>query len=150
MPVFSTQFIVRAPLQAVADFHSDTRALKRLSPPPLIVHFHRLDPLAENSVAEFTLSFGPFPVRWIALHSQVDPLHGFTDTQTRGPLRSWVHTHRFEAVDEATTRVREHIQFQYTPGLRGLLTRFIYAPVMLRFLFAYRAAVTRRALEKPF
>lgn len=147
MPTFDYAFIVNAPLQAVADFHRDTRALKRLSPPPLFVQLHRVDPLSEGAVAEFTLWFGPIPLRWLAVHSDVSAQHGFTDTQQRGPLKSWRHTHRFEAVDARTTRVREHIEYDYPAGLPGLLARLLFSPPALTFLFAYRRWVTRRALE---
>jgi ligand-binding SRPBCC domain-containing protein len=148
MQKFSYEYSVRAPLKAVAEFHQDTRALRRLTPPPIIVLFQRLDPLGENSVSEFTMWFGPFPVRWIALHSNYDPLTGFTDTQTHGPLRFWRHTHRFEAMDSRSTRIREHIEFDYYGGLRWLWTRIIYSKPGLQFLFFYRKTLTRRILEK--
>ncbi len=148
MPIFDYTFLVNAPLQAVADFHRDTRALKRLSPPPLFVQLHRAEPLSEGAVAEFTLWFGPVPMRWVAVHSDVSARHGFTDTQQRGPLKAWRHTHRFEAVDAHTTRVREHIEYEYPLGLRGLLARLLFSPLALTFLFAYRQWVTRRILER--
>ncbi|MBL8057816.1 MAG: SRPBCC family protein [Anaerolineales bacterium] len=147
MPIFEYAFEVRAPLAAVAQFHRDTRALKRLSPPPLVVQLHRVDPLAEGAVAEFTLWLGPLPLRWTAIHTAVDPLHGFTDTQTRGPLQRWRHTHRFTAAGPQTTLVTEHIEFEHRPGPAGWLTRVLFAPLSLRFLFAYRRWVTRRAVE---
>ena len=148
MPTFAYEFEVRAPLAAVAHFHRDTRTLRRLSPPPLIVQLHRVEPLAEGSAAEFTLWFGPLPLRWLAVHSAVDPLHGFTDTQVRGPLRRWQHTHRFAAAGPRMTRVTEHIEFEHRAGAAGWLTRLLFAPPGLRFLFWYRSWVTRRALER--
>ncbi len=147
MATFETSFLVRAPIQAVAEFHRDANALKRLTPPPLWVQFHRVDPLREQSVVEFTMWFGPFPVRWIALHSRVDLLRGFTDTQTRGPLKTWQHTHSFEPVDAQTTRVREHIELTYKPGLRHLWTKVFFSQLGLMFLFFYRARVTRKFVE---
>ena len=110
--VLNHNFVVRAPLAAVAAFHHDARVLPRLTPPPILVQLHRVDPLGEGSIADFTLWFGPLPVRWVALHSQVDPLRGFTDTQQSGPLKFWRHIHSFEAVDAATTRVSEHVEFE--------------------------------------
>jgi ligand-binding SRPBCC domain-containing protein len=148
---FDYQFTVPVPLEAVAAFHHDTRALPHLTPPPIRVQLHRVDPLAEGAIADFTLWFGPVPVRWVALHTQVDPLHGFTDTQQAGPLLFWRHTHRFDAIDAATTRVREHIEYQYKPGWRGWFSRVLYNPLALSFLFGYRRWVTRRSLrvEQP-
>jgi ligand-binding SRPBCC domain-containing protein len=144
---FNYQFTVPASLAAVAEFHHDARALPRLTPPPIWVQLHRVDPLAEGAIADFTLWFGPLPVRWVARHSQVDPLHGFTDTQVSGPLWSWNHTHRFEALDATTTRVSEHVDYQHHAGWRGWLSRLLYNRPALNLLFFYRGWVTRRSLR---
>jgi ligand-binding SRPBCC domain-containing protein len=77
----------------------------------------------------------------------VDPLQGFTDTQTRGPLKSWRHTHRFEALSPSTTRIREYIEYEHHSGWRGLLARLLFSSLGLVFLFSYRSFATRRALE---
>lgn len=140
---FHYRFIVRAPLETVAEFHRDPRALRRLTPPPIWVQFHHLEPLAENSIAEFSLWFGPFPVRWRALHTNVHPLSGFTDTQIQGPLRYWQHTHTFSALDPQTTQISETIEYEHPQGWRGLLTRLLYSPIALRVLFFYRQWSTR-------
>lgn len=145
MPVFDFKFKVQASLDKVAAFHHDTSALKLLSPTP--VQFHRLEPLAERSQAEFTMWFGPFPIHWTALHTEVDPQRGFTDTQVQGPLKSWRHTHRFSALDSTSTQVHEHIEYQHDSGLRGLFSRLLFSTIGLRILFAYRRWITRRALR---
>jgi ligand-binding SRPBCC domain-containing protein len=147
MPVFEYSFTVRAPVAAVAEFHHDTRTLKRLSPPPVFVQLHRIDPLGEGSISEFTLWLGCLPLRWRAVHSDVDALHGFTDVQARGPLKRWRHTHHFAPVDEAMTRLTEYVEFEHADGWAGLLTRLLFSPVGLRLLFGYRSWATRRALE---
>lgn len=147
MTVFETSFQVRAPLAAVADFHRDARALRRLTPPPMWAVMGRVEPLAEGSLAEFTLWLGPLPIRWRARHHNVDALHGFTDEQERGPMRFWRHTHHFSAVDTDRTRISEHIEYEHHAGPRGWFTRLLFSRMGLRFLFAYRAWVTRRSLE---
>ncbi len=144
MPVFDYTFTVPAPLEAVARFHHDTRALKRLTPPPIWAQMHHLDPLGEGSVSKFTLWFGPLPFRWVAVHSQVSA-NGFTDTQQSGPMQKWVHTHRFTA-EGGGTRIHEHIEYEHFPGGRGWLTRLLFAPPALSGLFFYRRLVTRAAL----
>lgn len=146
MNIFTHTFQVNAAVQVVADFHRSTNALKRLTPFPMIVQIHRVDQLGEQSISEFTLWFGPFPIRWIALHVNVDPLLGFTDIQTRGPLLYWKHAHSFEPISEEVTRIHERIEYQHHPGLKNIWTRLLYAPWMLRVLFLYRSWVTRRAL----
>lgn len=148
MPIFDASFEIPAPLEAVAAFHRDPAALRLLTPPPMRVQFHHIEPLAENSRAEFTLWLGPIPLHWLAVHTQVDALHGFTDTQQRGPLAVWRHTHHFSAAGPNRTRQDEHIEYQYPAGWRGWLLRLFFAPPMLRVLFAYRRWATTRALRR--
>ena len=93
MARFSWVTRVRAPIDAVAAFHALPRVIRRLTPPVVPMTTHRMDALAEGSVSEFTLWFGPLPVRWTALHLGVDRHAGFTDIQIAGPFRSWIHHH---------------------------------------------------------
>ncbi|MEZ4592727.1 MAG: hypothetical protein R3D55_16505 [Chloroflexota bacterium] len=142
MPVFDYKFTVDAPVTAVSNFHHDTRILKKLSPPPIFVQIHRFEPLGEGSEAEFTLWFGPLPLRWLAVHSNVSS-SGFTDTQARGPLEFWQHTHRFTAVSPQKTEVHEHIEYRHKPGIAGLLTRILFNKPGLWGLFTARKLLTR-------
>ena len=48
MPEFNFAFTVNAPLQQVSQFHGDTSALKKLTPPPMIVQVHRVEPLGKG------------------------------------------------------------------------------------------------------
>ncbi|HSH03415.1 MAG TPA: cyclase [Anaerolineae bacterium] len=143
MPTFDYKFTVNAPLSAVANFHSDTRVLKRLTPPPLYMQIHQFDPLQEGAQAHFTMWVGPIPLKWHAHHHDFDPLHGFTDTQVDGPMAKWVHTHRFDAINHNQTVVHEHIEFEHPRGPRGLFTRLLFNPPGLYLLFTYRQLVTR-------
>lgn len=145
MPTFETSFTVNAPIEAVAAFHGETSILKKLSPPPLFMQIHEFGAMEEGMVAKFTMWFGPVPVYWEAIHSNVTA-NGFTDTQRIGPLKSWQHNHRFVAERENVTRIYELIQYEHPPGWRGLLTRLLFAKPGLHFLFLYRKWVTRRGV----
>lgn len=147
MNVFEHTAVVHAPIERVVDFHMDSHVLPMLTPRPVVVQLHYAGPLAEGSRAEFTLWFGPLPVRWVAIHSNVDRLRGFTDRQLRGPFEHWEHIHRFIAEGDRSTRLVDRIEFEHSPGMRGLFTRLMFSPIALRLLFAFRAGVTRRALE---
>lgn len=146
MPVFDYSFEVRAPLEAVQAFHASTSALRRLTPPPLIVQLHSIEPLSEGSTSKFTLWMGPFPIRWTAVHRGVSD-NGFTDVQTEGPARKWEHTHTFTEVGASLTRIDEHVEFEHGSGLVGWFTRFMFAHANLWILFTYRKLATRRALR---
>jgi len=147
MPTFDFSFTVDAPQEAVVAFHHDTSVLKTLSPPPIFVQIHSYEPLAEDSIANFTLWFGPFPVHWQAIHSNVNE-NGFTDTQARGPLKRWQHTHRFSAKGDGITQVDEHIDYEYDNGIRGLTGRLLFSKPALYLLFTARKLITRRQINK--
>lgn len=147
MKQYSHRFNVQASLDSVADFHRDSRALKQLTPPPLFLSFNKIEPQAEGSVVDFTMWLGPLPIRWVSTHSDVDPVHGFTDTQTTGPFEVWVHRHSFERVDDNTTRVIDQVRAKPSRHFFwGIISRFMW--LTLPILFAYRSRQTRKALER--
>ncbi len=147
MRTFEHRFRVAAPIEAVANFHSDTRALRILTPPPMLVRFNEVEPLAEGSRADFTLWAGPMPIRWVAVHSNVVRLEGFEDTQEQGPYDYWHHKHKFIALDDKSTAVVDEIEARFGKGiLNGLVSRFMW--LTLPLLFAYRGWRTKRELEK--
>jgi len=145
MPVFDYSFTVDAPVEAVRDFHRDTSALKRLTPPPTIVQIHSVEPMAEGSVSEFTLWVGPLPLRWRAVHRNVTDF-GFTDLQESGPAAKWEHTHSFHSLPEGRIEIREHIEYEHRSGPWGVVTRLLFSWPNLWLMFGYRCWVTRRAL----
>ena len=147
MPVFDFRFSVPASLAAVRDFHRDTSALKRLTPPPTIVQLHSIEPLSEGSTSKFTLWVGPLPLRWTAVHRDVSE-YGFTDVQAAGPAKKWEHTHTFVTLSDSVTEIREHIEYEHQPGFWGFVTRILFAKPNLYFMFTYRKLVTRWCLRK--
>jgi ligand-binding SRPBCC domain-containing protein len=147
MPVFDYTFDVDAPVEIVSAFHHDTSVLKTLTPPPIFAQIHEFEPMGEGSLADFTLWFGPFPVHWIARHSDVS-VNGFTDTQVEGPLKAWRHTHRFSEIAPGRTRVHEHIEYEYADGFKGILNRLMFGRPGLVGLFTARKLITRRNVAK--
>jgi ligand-binding SRPBCC domain-containing protein len=148
MPIFDHHFTVKAPLAKVAQWHHDPQVLKHLTPPPGIMRIHKFEPLSEDSVAEFTLWLGPLPVHWVALHTRVELLHGFTDIQVQGPFKAWAHTHTFVPEGDDLTLVYDHIEYEHRPSLQGLLTRLLFPRFAFNLLFAYRKMITRWLVEK--
>jgi ligand-binding SRPBCC domain-containing protein len=137
---------VKASLARVAEFHRDSWALKRLTPPPVIVQMHDVQPLAEGSRAAFTLWMGPVPVHWVAIHQEVDMPRGFSDVQQAGPFACWRHRHSFVRLDEDMTEVVDEIQAEFGRGpAKGLVCRLMWWS--LPVLFAYRGWMTKRLTE---
>jgi ligand-binding SRPBCC domain-containing protein len=148
MPYLSNRFRVNASLEAVSFFHRDTQALVKLTPPPVRVQMQHIEPLGEGSISEFTLWFGPLPIHWKAVHSEVSPESGFRDRQVKGPMQSWVHTHHWQPVSAQETLMEERIEYSYPQGMRGLLARLLFAPPLLRLMLVYRQWVIRRECAK--
>ena len=136
-----------ATLDALLRFHEDPRTLRRLTPPPLIIQLLRDDrrSLTEGEI-EFTLWFGPVPIRWTARHEPGPTPTSFADTQVSGPLAHWRHEHIFTAV-AGGVELTDRITLAHKPNLPGLLTRLAFDGIALRVLFAYRHWRTRRALR---
>ncbi len=147
MQVFDSRFVVPASLEAVSAFHFQPGILKVLTPPLMIMQVHRFEPLAEGSIAEFTMWMGPLPVYWRAVHSNVSP-DGFTDTQVAGPMKFWQHTHRFSRIDDHHTEVHDHIEFEHWPGRRGLRSHLLFPQIGLKALFMIRGHITKREIRK--
>jgi ligand-binding SRPBCC domain-containing protein len=145
MKKFTHRFRVAASLEAVANFHRAPGAIKKLTPFPLWMQIHKMEPLAENARAHFTIWAGPIPLRWEAIHTNVSE-QGFTDTQIKGPYQYWVHNHQFIAINSKTTEVIDEISAVYGEGLFwGLVTRLMWAGMPI--LFAFRGWRTRKAIE---
>jgi ligand-binding SRPBCC domain-containing protein len=143
---FRRSFTVEASVEEVAQFHSDTRALKVLTPPPLWMQPRQIEPLSEGSRSEFVLWFGPVPIRWVARHSQVGE-KGFVDQQEQGPFRRWVHRHEFTPLADHRTIVRDDISAQLSDQpLKWLVGAAMW--LGLPVLFAYRAWRTRREVAR--
>jgi|GEM_PF-200524 len=145
MSLFQHRFTVQASLEEVAAFHESPEAFRRLVPPGMFLQVHRQDDLANQSVNEFTMWMGPIPVYWKAVHSDVTET-GFVDTQADGPMRSWVHRHRYERTDDDQTLVIDHIEYEHHSGWRGIRSRLLFTPFGLKLLFTWRKWATRRTV----
>ena len=143
---FQHRFRVRAPLAAVAGFHRRTASLGLLTPPPVIVRIHRAPTIQHTGdEVDFTMWFGPLPVRWLAQIEQVLDA-GFVDRQVRRPFRAWVHGHSFAPVARATTEVIDEVQAELSSHwLWWIVGSSMW--LTLPLLFAYRGWRTRRVLE---
>ena len=135
-------------LKDVAGFHRDSQAIKKLTPPPIRIQIHTAEPLSEGSRSEFTMWFGPFPIQWLAVHSEVDPDGGFTDSQHKGPMKYWEHSHRFFSGNNDTSLIVEKIKYEHHPGLKGIVTRLLFSTPSLKWLFYYRKIALNRIFAR--
>jgi ligand-binding SRPBCC domain-containing protein len=141
---------VERPLDEVFHFFSDAGNLARITPPEL--GFKILTPMPiemrTGALIDYRLRLWGLPLAWRTLISQWDPPNGFVDEQLRGPYRSWVHTHRFEADpgDPAATWIYDEVEYELPFGAIGRLGTPIVRRQVER-IFEYRRQVTRDLLE---
>jgi ligand-binding SRPBCC domain-containing protein len=140
------QFKVNAPLNKVAQFHSQSQSMVDITPPPLKVQVHQAPvQLAEGDEMDFTMQAGPMSIHWLARIEHVGP-NGFTDRQLSGPFRHWLHRHKFEPINPTTTAVIDEIEFSLRSHLWWGVVGLGMA-LTLPILFAYRSKRTRQLLN---
>lgn len=144
MPTFVKSVLIDAPVRDVFSFHERDDALPRLSPPfPPVRVISRTGGIKTG--AQVVLKVGL--VRWIARHTAYEKHRLFVDEQVRGPFRSWVHRHEFEAVD-GKTRLTDRIEYQLYGGpLAHLLVSWAINRV-LENMFRHRHRLTRQFCEQ--
>lgn len=158
MAVYRRSSLVRAPFEAVWDFHSTVEGLLAVTPDWFDLRVERAigqdgatDPEELLEGCELTLSMRPLGVgprqSWTSriTHRERTGNRGeFRDVMVEGPFERWHHTHRFEAVDggtQLTDRVEYRLPLGPAAGLSGLAKPGFAA------MFADRHRRTRRWLE---
>jgi ligand-binding SRPBCC domain-containing protein len=72
---------------------------------------------------------------------------GFVDTQESGPFAFWQHRHTFRTISENRTEIIDEVQAETgAHPFWGIVSRIMW--LNLPFMFAYRAWITRRQVER--
>lgn len=140
------QFVPR-PLGEVFAFFSDAANLERLTPERL--HFKILSPLPiamkPGALIDYELRLFAVPFRWRTLIETFEPMRRFTDTQLRGPYRSWHHLHEFEAA-AGGTRMWDRVEYEVPLGPLGEVARSLFVTRQVESIFDFR----REAVDRIF
>jgi ligand-binding SRPBCC domain-containing protein len=137
----TSEIRVPAPIEEVWPFFCNARNLERLT--PSFLRFEVLTPepieMGVGTLIDYRLRIRGFPIRWQSEITAWEPQRRFVDEQRRGPYRSWIHEHAFEA-DGDRTIARDFVQYDHIGGM--LANRLIVGPDVRR-IFAYRQRVLR-------
>jgi uncharacterized protein len=122
--------------ETVFAWHERPGALQRLIPPWAHVDIERQEGgIRDGARVTMRIHEGPTSFRWEVRHRDYDPGRGFTDEQVSGPLKSWVHVHRFPPREGGGCVVEDDIELEAPLGLP-------LAPSLLRReldrMFAFR------------
>ncbi len=146
MPHFEKTMIFPRPLPEVFDFFLYPANLVRITPPEL--HLRLVDGperLQLGSIITLKGRRWGLPQRIVSAVTAFQANAVFVDEQQSGPFRKWIHTHRFQALPEAT-QVRDAIDFDPPGGLLGLVVTETFILNDLENVFAYRAEKLREIL----
>ena len=138
---------INRPLDEVFAFFARPENLGRITPPAMSFEQLSTD-LEMRAGLEIDHRIRPLPgipMRWRSRIETYDPPRGFTDIQVRGPYRSWVHRHRFTAVDGGT-RIDDEVEYTLPLGPLGELAHRLHVRGQLLEVFRHRA----RAIEAIF
>lgn len=137
----ASQWLPRSREEVFA-FFSDAFQLQTLTPPWL--HFQVLTPrpidLGDGAVIDYRLRIRGLPLRWQSRIGRWEPPQRFTDEQTRGPYRRWLHEHSFEPLDGGTL-CRDLVEYDVYGG--ALMHALFVRRDLLR-IFAFRQQTLRR------
>ncbi len=146
---FTRESLLRAPAPAVYDWHARPGAFERLAPPWQALRIvEQSGGIDAGGRVVFDARFGPLTRRWVAVLRDAVPGECFTDEQLRGPFASWVHTHRFVADGEGTSRLVDEIAYRLPFGAAGAALGGALAERELARLFRFRHRRTRDDLTR--
>ena len=159
MATYERSVFVRAPFEAVWDFHATIDGLEALTPGWLNLELEAVrgpddEPDPEEMVPGSTAvaSLRPFGVgprqvttTRIIERERADSEGYFVDEMTGGPFANWRHTHRFEAVSGGT-EVTDHVEYTLAGGPLGRAASPL-AVVGFAPMFRYRHRRTKAILE---
>ena len=140
------QLILRTRPEVFA-FFADPSNLERLTPDSLHFEIRSPQPIAMRAGAtiDYQLSLFGLKFGWRTLIESFEPESGFVDIQTKGPYRTWRHSHTFSDAPGGTL-VRDRVEYEVPFGPLGELARRLFVERQLRRIFEFR----RAAIETAF
>ena len=149
MPQFVFKSDINVPVETLFNYHARPGALDRLLPPWQNVSVAKRG-LSLDVGTEVVLRLGTplgIPIHWYAKHTKLDAPFLFEDIQTSGPMKSWTHQHRFEALTATSSRMTDWIEYRLPGGAIGSFLGSSYFENELSQMFRYRHQTTRADVE---
>jgi len=139
---------INATPQQLFAFHERAGALERLTPPWEKVRLvEGGDSIRPGSRVTIETKIGPFPLRWVAEHTEYEPGRMFADRQVSGPFASWYHRHLFLDDGEGGALLRDEVDYEPPLGTLGRLLCAKFLNAKLQKMFDFRHQATKRIVE---
>ena len=145
--VFEQEQLVRRTRAEVFAFFADAANLERITPVTLHFEIRSPQPIAmrAGAIIDYRLSLFGLRFQWRTLIESFDPESGFVDVQTKGPYRTWRHSHEFSDAPGGTL-VRDRVEYEVPFGLFGEIACRLFVARQIRRIFDFR----RVAIETAF
>jgi ligand-binding SRPBCC domain-containing protein len=142
---FKARIWLPKPRDQVFAFFANPRNLDRLTPPWLRFEILTQDPIEMRAGTrlDYKLRIHGVPIRWQSEITVWEPPLRFVDRQTRGPYRSWLHTHVFFS-HQGGTVVVDFVRYAAPGG--SVVQRLLVAPDLQR-IFSYRHEILQKLFD---
>lgn len=128
--------------EEVFAWHERPGALERLTPPWAHVEVeHKDEGVRDGARVVLRVRYGPASFRWELRHRDYVANRQFCDEQVSGPLKSWLHAHRFTPADGGGTALEDTIEFEAPMGL-PVGPSLVRSELDRLFAFRYRRLFT--------
>lgn len=143
---FSTEIAVDT--QTLFAFHIDTNNLPKITPPWIGVEILSLElPLHKGSMVELDIRRFGFTQRWKMIISELISPTLICDKAVKSPFASFIHYHRFEAIDKTKSVLNDELIFSL-PLYPLSLIAVPFIKKDMQKMFEYRHQQTKILLEK--
>jgi ligand-binding SRPBCC domain-containing protein len=142
---------IKAPIQAVYDFHLDVKNLSKISPPNMTAELVKSEGLGLGRMLYLRITqFGFFKSRWVVRIDEYDPPYRLTDMVLKGPFPYFRHTRTFSQPHIEFTKLHDKLEYALPFGFIGRLANKLSVRKMIEQMFVYRHMTTKQLLESKF
>jgi len=144
--LFEQEQLIGRTRPEVFAFFADPSNLERITPESLRFEIRSRQPIAmrAGAIIDYQLSLYGLKFSWRTLIESFDPESGFVDVQSKGPYRSWRHSHSFSDAPGGTL-VRDRVEYEVPLGPLGEIAHRLFVARQIRRIFDFRRAAIERA-----
>jgi len=151
MTIIEKKIAIAAPIEAVFDFHTDTKNLGLISPPWVKSKVVRQSGEGLGKIIELqTVQYNVFPSHWLVRIEEYDRPVRLTDLMLSGPMKYFRHERTFSQPCASLTELKDHLEYEPPFGFIGKIADKISVKKMMEEMFEYRHRKTKELLEERF